>query len=142
MDTVDKETRSRIMRAVRSEGNASTEIAMARLLRKHGLSGWRRHVRMIGHPDFTWKRRRVALFVDGCFWHGCPACYSPPRSNEEFWAQKVARNRKHDRAVTKYLKGEGWTVVRVWEHELAHGEAVALRLQSILQESSKILLSA
>ena len=72
VDKYDKATRSRMMAAVRSRGNRSTEVRLAKLLRKHRLSGWRRQYPIPGTPDFCWPKSRVALFVDGCFWHGCP----------------------------------------------------------------------
>jgi DNA mismatch endonuclease (patch repair protein) len=60
---------------------------------------------------------RVAVFVDGCFWHGCPEHYAAPRTNPHYWAPKIARNRARDEAVNRELGDAGWTVVRVWEHE-------------------------
>lgn len=107
--------RSRIMSAVRSTGNRSTEEALAALLRKHGLKGWRRHVPLPGRPDFAWPRQRVAIFVDGCFWHGCPRCYMAPRHNARFWREKVEANRRRDVRVARQLRRQGWSVLRVWE---------------------------
>ena len=88
---------------------------MARLLRKAGLKGWRRHLRLPGRPDFAWPAKRVALFVDGCFWHGCPSCYRAPRHNSRFWADKVKANRRRDLRVSRKLRAEQWKVLRVWE---------------------------
>src|SRR5690606_13552377 len=69
--------RSRIMRSIRGKGNATTELRMVAILRRERLAGWRRHLDLPGRPDFAWPSERVALFVDGCFWHGCPHCYRP-----------------------------------------------------------------
>jgi len=107
--------RSKIMAAVRSRGNESTELRTARLLRKAHLTGWRRHLSILGTPDFAWPRLRVALFVDGCFWHGCPKCYRLPKHNRAYWRRKVRRNRKHDRHIASSLRSKGWIVVRAWE---------------------------
>ncbi len=107
--------RSRMLSAVRSTGNRSTELRMAGILRKLGLSGWRRHQPLPGRPDFAWRRERVALFVDGCFWHGCPRCYSAPKHNGSFWARKLAENTARDRRVNAELRRAGWRVIRVWE---------------------------
>ncbi len=107
--------RSRNMSAVRGRGNQSTELAVARLLRSWKLAGWRRHEGILGRPDFLWKASRVALFVDGCFWHGCPRCYKAPRSNFAFWRAKIRGNRARDQRVTRELHRLGWTVLRVWE---------------------------
>ena len=108
-------SRSRNMSAVRGRGNQSTELAVARLLRFWKLAGWRRHKAILGRPDFLWKTNRVALFVDGCFWHGCPRCYKSPRTNAAFWRLKIRGNRARDRRVTRKLRRIGWTVLRVWE---------------------------
>lgn len=115
MDNVDKAKRSRHMAAVKSRGNASTERKMAILLRQAGLHGWRRHYRIVGTPDFCWPKLRVAVFLDGCFWHGCPQCYKPPKSHVRFWARKVTMKRRRDRSVDRQLRLRGWRVLRIWE---------------------------
>lgn len=114
-DTVDAATRSRMMAAIRSRGNQSTESRLAKALRREGLSGWRRHLALPGTPDFAWPMERVAVFVDGCFWHGCPRCYRAPKQNAGFWREKVLTNRRRDRRVSRQLRQEGWSVLRVWE---------------------------
>ena len=103
------------MSAIRGSGNLTTEVRMARLLRAHKLAGWRRHIALPGKPDFTWHREKVVVFVDGCFWHGCPRCYLPPRHNPKFWREKVTGNRARDRRVARTLRAAGWKVIRVWE---------------------------
>src|ERR1700720_1524639 len=100
MDNVSKDPRSRIMASVRSEGNRTTEILLGRLLRAAGIRGYRKHWRIQGKPDFAWPGRKVAVFVDGCFWHGCRRCRSIPTSNVEFWKAKIENNRRRDRKVT------------------------------------------
>jgi DNA mismatch endonuclease (patch repair protein) len=114
-DTVDKATRSRYMAAVKSHGNRSTEVRMVALLRANQLKGWRRRYPLPGSPDFCWPRQKIALFVDGCFWHGCPRCYKTPKSNVAYWRKKVEDNRAHDRRTNATLRRSGWAVVRVWE---------------------------
>lgn len=113
--------RARIMSAVRGRRNKTTELALASLLRRERIRGWRRHQALPGRPDFLFRRERVAIFVDGCFWHGCPRCYLAPARNAAFWADKVARNRARDRRVSRRLRGAGWAVVRIWEHDLKAG---------------------
>ncbi|AUT58274.1 very short patch repair endonuclease [Paraburkholderia terrae] len=127
--------RSKIMSAVRSKRNRSTELRLARILRKHGLSGWRRHLPIFGCPDFTFRAHRTVVFVDGCFWHGCPKCYKCPRTNSDFWTRKVAVNRSRDRLVSRYLRQEGWKVVRIWEHCLRDEEKLVARLRRALCSS-------
>lgn len=107
--------RSAIMALVRSTGNASTEQRLIGLFRAHGITGWRRGARLPGKPDFVFRSEKVAVFVDGCFWHGCPRHGHTPSSRLEYWAPKLARNAKRDRSVARELRARGWTVLRVWE---------------------------
>lgn len=106
------------MAAVRSRGNKATELTLAKLFRAHGLKGWRRHAAIPGRPDFVFSREKVAIFVDGCFWHGCAKHCRMPASNQEYWLAKIARNKKRDRRVRIELRALGWTALRIWEHEL------------------------
>jgi len=115
MDRVSKATRSRIMASVRSQGNRTTEGQMGRLLWKSGLRGYRKHWPIVGKPDFAWPGRKVALFVDGCFWHGCPRCNRPSKSNLAFWRKKIRDNRRRDSRVCRQLRRQGWKVRRIWE---------------------------
>jgi DNA mismatch endonuclease (patch repair protein) len=114
MDHVTKEVRSKIMAAVHSRGNTTTELPLARLLRGAGLGGYRKHWPVAGKPDFAWPGRKVAVFVDGCFWHGC-RCKYLPRTNTGFWRNKIDTNKRRDRRVTQSLRRDGWTVVRIKE---------------------------
>ena len=107
--------RARTMAAIRGRGNQTTELRLASALRFFGLSGWRRHLPLPGKPDFAWRKEKVAVFVDGCFWHGCPNCYRAPRHNAEFWKAKVEGNRRRDRRADRALRAMGWKVLRIWE---------------------------
>ena len=117
-DWLSREQRSRNMTSIRSKGNATTELAFLRLLRNAGISGWRRHVNLPGKPDFAFPSRRLAVFIDGCFWHGCPRCYRMPEDNRPYWKAKVLSNRRRDRRRTLELRSLNWRVLRVWEHSL------------------------
>jgi len=132
--------RSALMSRIRGKGSLSTELAVAEILRAAGLTGWRRNIRInwrlsslpaslrsrqIGGrfrgyatPDFVFNAIRVVLFVDGCFWHCCPKHGTIPSSNVDYWQSKLMRNRHRDRFVDAALCDRGWTVLRVWEHEL------------------------
>lgn len=112
-------TRSELMSRIRGKGNASTEERLAMLLRAARLKGWRRHLDLPGRPDFAWRRERVAVFVDGCFWHGHTCGNLVPRTNAEKWAAKIGGNRRRDRRVTRQLRAMGWRVARIWECDLA-----------------------
>ena len=127
--------RSRLMARIRSHGNQRTELALIRVLRAHHLKGWRRHRPVFGRPDFVFPQRRVAVFVDGCFWHACPRHATQPQHNAEFWRRKLAVNRARDRLVNRTLRRAGWRVVRFWEHDLTRrGERrIVARLQAALR---------
>jgi DNA mismatch endonuclease, patch repair protein len=114
MDHVSKKVRSKIMAAIHSRGNTTTELPLERLLRAAGLRGYRKHWPVAGKPDFAWPRRKIAVFVDGCFWHGCPCKYLP-RTNVAFWRNKIEANKRRDRRVSRSLRREGWAVIRVKE---------------------------
>lgn len=85
--------------------------------------------------DIVFTRRRVAVFIDGCFWHGCPEHYVPPRANSEYWSAKIERNRRRDRDTDERLTGLGWCVLRFWEHEDAHAVAERVALHVLGTES-------
>jgi DNA mismatch endonuclease, patch repair protein len=119
-DTVSKQKRSEIMRAVRSRGNRVTELVLVGLLRQVKISGWRRHAPLTGNPDFVFPKQKVALFVDGCFWHGCTKHCRMPKRNSSYWNPKIASNKVRDRKVNRALRRAGWQVLRIWEHELTH----------------------
>jgi len=106
------------MSRIRSHGNAATELRFIRLVKSSGITGWRRRYRIHGRPDFVFLKLRVAVFVDGCFWHGCPRCYREPKSNRAFWRRKIAANRRRALIVNRELRKSGWLVLRVWQHEL------------------------
>ncbi len=106
---------------------------MIAIFRSYGISGWRRNRPVFGRPDFVFPVGRVAVFVDGCFWHGCPWHYTAPANHAAFWRKKFEANKRRDRLVTRTLKRLGWRVVRVWEHALS-GDAsrVAARVMAAL----------
>jgi DNA mismatch endonuclease (patch repair protein) len=120
-DVFTEAKRSAVMGRIRGKGNKDTELRMMALFRAHGITGWRREQKLFGKPDFVFRRERVAVFVDGCFWHGCPKPkHAPlPKTRAEWWAAKLARNRARDLLVTRTLRKAGWRVVRIWECDLA-----------------------
>src|SRR5690348_9867448 len=102
------------MAAIRSRGNTTTELPFERILRTARIKGYRKHWPVAGKPDFAWPKRKVAIFVDGCFWHGC-SCKYLPRTNKTFWRKKIEANKRRDRRVSHELRRKGWTVIRVKE---------------------------
>jgi DNA mismatch endonuclease (patch repair protein) len=131
-DVFTKKKRSQVMAAIRSRGNKDTELKLAAILRAAGITGWRRHQALIGRPDFVFRRARVAIFVDGCFWHGCPRHGRNPGSNRDYWLPKLRRNKKRDAAVARHLVQTGWSVLRLWEHDLLKPGAVVRRITRAL----------
>jgi DNA mismatch endonuclease (patch repair protein) len=123
------------MAAIRSKGNRSTELRLISVFRRNKIVGWRRGYPIFGRPDFVFPKAKVAIFVDGCFWHGCKRCFRMPTSNIEFWTAKIERNRKRDRRVLLQLKKDGWIVMRISEC-LFKNEVLVLRK---LAQAIKIL---
>lgn len=118
-DVFTKAKRSEVMSRIRGSGNKATELALAKLFRQNRIAGWRRHQKVFGRPDFAFREKRLAVFVDGCFWHGCPRHCKIPAGNRAFWEKKLSANRERDRHVNRELRKLGWRVIRIWEHDLA-----------------------
>lgn len=116
------------MSRIRSSGNKDTEMALAQLLRTHHITGWRRNQPVFGKPDFVFRNLKLAIFVDGCFWHGCPKHGTKPKGNAAFWRRKLAGNKRRDALVSRTLRRAGWRVLRIWEHELKHPAPLLRRL--------------
>jgi len=195
-DVFTKRKRSEVMSRIRSRGNQGTELALARLLRRNKITGWRKQieVRMVergtrsssrgneaqtekaasgktktphpvplpirtprpsrtrrGRPirassrrllrakvDFVFPKLRLAIFVDGCFWHACPIHATKPKHNAAFWREKLAGNQRRDARVTRTLRRAGWRVLRVWEHELARKNELKLlrRIQRVVRQEN------
>jgi DNA mismatch endonuclease, patch repair protein len=123
-DVFDKAKRSLVMSRIHGRGNKDTELRLIVLFRTHGITGWRRGYPLAGKPDFVFPRQRIAVFVDGCFWHGCPVHATWPKQNAEFWRAKILGNRQRDRAVNRLLRNAGWQVLRIWEHSLRKKQQV------------------
>lgn len=121
------------MSRIRGRGNKDTEIALMKLLRRQHITGWRRNQTLFGKPDFVFHKKRVIVFVDGCFWHGCPRHSTKPKTNRAYWQSKFHRNKLRDRRVSRELRKLGWRVLRIWEHDLAkRGTACIRRIKMAL----------
>lgn len=131
-DVFSKEKRSDVMSKIRGKGNKDTELAMIRIFKAHHITGWRRNQKVFGKPDFTFWKQRVVVFVDGCFWHGCPVHATKPKNNVEFWEKKLGKNKERDQFVTAQLAKKNWKVIRIWEHELRNHQTVADTIESEL----------
>jgi DNA mismatch endonuclease, patch repair protein len=119
MDSLAKEARSALMAKVRSRGNRSTEVQLRLALVRAEVAGWKLHPKSVfGQPDFWFPRNRVALFVDGCFWHGCKRCLRLPKSNRRYWKDKIGGNINRAKLINRELRSIGITVLRFWEHDV------------------------
>lgn len=126
MDIFSPKKRSEIMSKVRSK-DTSPELKLRKALWSAGLR-YRKHYGP-HHIDIAFPGKKVAVFVDGCFWHGCPIHGTIPESNKDYWVPKLERNKKRDLERTAALEAEGWTVIRAWEHELKDIDAVVKRIR-------------
>ena len=126
-------TRSEVMSRIRGRGNEKTEVLLARLMRAEGLRGWRRHLPIPGRPDFSFRRQKVAVFVDGCFWHGCPRCFRLPKQNRAFWKAKIEGNRKRDQLVNGRLRRLRWKVLRIRECHLKDRKKVIKKIIKMIR---------
>jgi DNA mismatch endonuclease (patch repair protein) len=122
------------MAAVRSRGNKETELKLLKLLRSHQITGWRRHQKLPGNPDFVFPGQRLALFVDGCFWHGCRKHCRMPATNRDYWNAKISRNIARDKITVRALRNAGWRVIRFWSHALRQPDAIIKRINKELSE--------
>lgn len=121
VDNLKPEDRKKAMRAVKGKGT-SLERQLSSILSQMGLRGWRKNVGdILGKPDVAFIRRRVAIFIDGCFWHRCPHCRRKlPKTNRGYWQRKIRRNVELAKSNERRLRRDGWIVVRIWEHEMRH----------------------
>lgn len=127
-DVFTNRKRSEVMSHIRGSGNKDTELAMVRIFREQHIAGWRRNQPVFGKPDFIFPKKKIAVFVDGCFWHCCKKHSTIPRNNHDFWLNKLNANKTRDKLVNRELRKKGWMVIRIWEHELKEKEKVAKRV--------------
>ena len=140
LDTFSRATRSRVMSHSRSRGTKTTEWRFRSLLMRSGVRGWKlgHDSGLTGSPDVVFARARLAVFLDGCFWHGCQRCRSIPTTNRAFWLNKIQENRKRDKRVGRMLRAKSWKVIRVWEHELRNDGAKVLRRIMNVRASQRV----
>ncbi len=117
-DIFSEDKRSLVMKAVKSKNTKTTELALMKIFKEYRIKGWRRTYPLVGKPDFVFREKRIAVFVDGCFWHGHDCRNVTPENNAEFWAKKREYNKAHDQFITDTLKEKDWKVIRIWECEL------------------------
>jgi len=119
------------MRQVKSNRNKTTELKLIRIFKNNKITGWRRKYPLFGKPDFVFKKLKIAVFVDGCFWHGHNCRNTRPKDNNEYWINKINRNQNRDTEVTRNLSMKGWKVIRIWECELKNNSSLFLELLKV-----------
>ncbi len=138
-DIFTRKKRSEVMSRIRRAGNKGTELRLITIFRANGITGWRRGSKLPGRPDFVFPKLKLAVFVDGCFWHGCPRHATWPKTRAAFWQRKIEANKARDRKVNRLLRAKGWKVIRIWEHELRKKADARLlrRLQTHLGKAER-----
>jgi len=115
--------------------NTKPEISLRKAMAQTGICGYRLHYKLPGKPDIVFPSRKIAIFVDGCFWHKCPKCFIMPQTRKSFWKKKIESNTKRDKEVNRLLKKSGWKVFRFWEHALRKSpEQAAVRIIASLKK--------
>jgi DNA mismatch endonuclease (patch repair protein) len=141
-DFLSKETRSRVMARIRSK-DTRPELALRKELHMRGLRGWRCHPGTVaGKPDVAFTKWRVAVFVDGCFWHGHPDFFTPGKSGA-YWDAKIERTKERDRLANETLSAAGWRVLRFWDFEIERNlEGCASLVEEALKQARSVRLAA
>lgn len=131
-DNLSDADRKKTMRAVKAS-RTGPERKLAALFAAFRIRGWKRNSRsVLGAPDFAFPEERIAVFVDGCFWHGCPHCNRKlPVNNRKYWRRKIERNSRLARSYNRRLRTSGWQVIRIWEHEMRDRSKLIVRLKQI-----------
>ncbi len=117
-DVFSKSKRSEVMRAIKSRGKKSTELKLIEIFKAEKIISWRRNFKLFGKPDFVFPKQRLAIFLDGCFWHGHDCRNTKPADNADYWRMKIERNKMRDESVSKNLTDKDWRVLRIWECQI------------------------
>ena len=136
-DVFSTEKRSSVMKSVKSRNTKTTELKMIQIFKELQVTGWRRTYPLVGKPDFVFSKKRIVVFVDGCFWHGHDCRNVTPSANADFWNAKRVYNKHHDEIVTETLIQKKWRVIRIWECELKkkNREELLLKLHELTSET-------
>ena len=135
VDVLTPEQRAYNMSRIRGK-DTSPELKLRKMLSAEGIRGYRIHYDLPGKPDIVFVKKKIVIFIDGCFWHKCPLDFQEPETRKEFWMTKINSNIKRDKKVNEQLKTDGWKVVRFWEHEVRKKpETVVQKIVELLKES-------
>lgn len=131
-DVLSPSQRSFCMSRIQGK-NTKPEVALRKALWNNGLR-YRLKNKLPGRPDLYFPGKKIAIFVDGCFWHGCPEHCNMPETNSSFWKKKLSKNKERDKFVNQTLEDEGWCVIRFWEHEIKNDlEDCVKRISSVFK---------
>ncbi len=129
---------SKTMSAIKGMNNKTTELCFRMMLARNGVKGWKMNYKsIVGKPDFFFEDRKLAVFIDGCYWHGCPTCGHIPKKHSEFWKAKIKRNQERDKRVTRENEDNGIKVIRFWEHELKSSENRKIVIKNVIKILSR-----
>ncbi|MBI5879025.1 MAG: very short patch repair endonuclease [Chloroflexi bacterium] len=134
-DNIKPEHRHRAMQAVKAKSTRPERRLFAMLAGLH-VTGWKKNdASVFGKPDISFSKQQIAIFVDGCFWHGCLYCHkSLPKTNRAYWKRKISRNIERAKLTNRHLRREGWRVIRIWEHDVGNLEKSRSRILNALSE--------
>ncbi|MDD5186800.1 MAG: very short patch repair endonuclease [Methanoregula sp.] len=135
-DVLTPEQRKHNMSCIHGK-NTEPEIIFRKILWSQGIRGYRIHYNLPGKPDIVFTKKKIAIFIDGCFWHKCPVCFQEPETRKEFWMKKIQSNVDRDKKVDERLKDEGWTVFRFWEHDVRKNPDAIVKVISKMIEKSR-----
>lgn len=114
------------MSRIRSK-DTTPEINFRKYIWQKGVRGYRLNYKIKGKPDLYFPRKKIAVFIDGCFWHQCPDCFQKPATNKKYWKEKIQRNIERDLETDIFLKNIGISVLRLWEHEVKNEISLCYR---------------
>lgn len=134
-DVLTQEQRKFNMSRIKGK-NTGPEVKLRKMLYARGLRGYRLHYNLPGKPDIIFTKKKIAVFIDGCFWHKCPICFQEPETRKEFWMKKIQSNVERDEKVNELLKTDGWNVIRFWEHDVRKKPVeIVIKISEILEKS-------
>lgn len=131
-DIYSKKKRSKIMGSIKGRDNL-LELKFEKILKDAGLKFKRNAEELPGKPDVVFKNKKIIIFVDGCFWHGCKKHFSLPKSNQWFWKNKIEGNINRDKSINKFYKNMGWRVLRIWQHDMTRKSNKIAKILSVIK---------
>ncbi len=126
-DVLTRKQRSYCMSRIRAK-NTQPEFLLRQAISSAGIKGYRLHYKLTGKPDIVFPKRKITIFIDGCFWRKCPRCFTKPATNKRFWKRKIESNVKRDKFVNAELGKRGWRILRIWEHEVRNEKIIKRKI--------------